>query len=1577
MRLVVPFLTVQLLCFQCFAQENSSSHSAASIRRGKVLFSQRACASCHTPGSKDSMGPDLLHPEQPLAHDQLLEAIQDPSKTIKKGYETSVVLLATGEVLTGRVVSQTDNSVVLLSQRNLTSERRELNKDEIEDIAEQSISAMPKGLLEGMNQQQVDDLLAYLTAIGDPNYTEPRSATIPAKMPGIAQEPVEGDSSFFSPEESMKGIQLAPGYQLELVASEPMIEEPVLCVWDGNSRMYVAEMRTYMQDAEGTDQDLPKSRVTLLEDTDNDGKMDKYSRFIEELVLPRMILPLDDRIIVNETYTQDYYSYRDTNGDGVADEKVLLYGGGKSGGNLEHQNSGMTWGIDNYIYTAQTGGTRHRFVNGEWKTDRIYGDSGQWGLAMDDLGRFFLSAAGAEKPAYGFQQLPQYGKMSLPGELEPGFERVFPIVKMDDVQGGRGRVHPETQTLTLFTGCGGQSVYRGGQMPADFSGDYILPEPVGRLVRRAKVTLIDGKAVLSNAYENSEFIASTDKNFRPVWSATGPDGCLYIVDMYRGIIQEGNWTRKGSYLRERIDEQGFAKNIGRGRIYRVVHDSTERGELPKLLDRTTNELIEELSHPNGWRRDTAQKLIVLRHDDSAIPALVELAKSGESPLGRMHALWTLDGLDAVTAELISKCLIDPDGRVQQAAIRISEPRLATSPDLVHQVANAGFQGDVSVTVQAINSLRFANSDKSRELITELAAAYPANDLILSSSQTSLRYRDGDRGPTFANFDAQTLEQMKRGYDAYTLVCIRCHGPDGKGAIASAGLQSAPSLGGSPRVLASPELPSRILLHGLIGPIEGKTYPGLMESMKREDDEWIASALTYVRNSFGNSAPSVKSSDVARARKETANRSEPFRIEDLAEYLPISREVMSSWTFTANFNPEKVRNAVDGKPETRYDTGKFQGPGQWFQFDMKAEYQLTSLLIDSSSSPNDYPREYLVRFSDDAMSWSEPVATGQGDNKGQTSIRLDSATPTRFVWITQLGTANSNYWSIHELTVFGRPLLQTNTSKELTQSPFPLKTEAPISVLLIDGQNNHDWAATTPVMKNVIEYSGLFHVEVSTTSPSGNDLSTFQPDFSRFDVVLLNYNGGAWPTKTQAAFVDYVRNGGGVVVVHAANNAFAGWSSYNEMIGIGWRDAKFGTSIAVNDSTGDLVRIPAGQGPGAGHGSFHSYVVKARETNHPIMQGLPVEWRHARDELYHGMRGPVGNLEILATAFSSKESGGTGQHEPVVMTNSMGRGRIFHTSLGHSVESMTDVGFQTLLLRGTEWAATGNVTIPAPPAEDLPIEEVRNLTLAELWQYKQGNLLYLDSCSRCHGQNGLGRFDGTGQPLAPALTASNPFLRSSDALIRVILRGLDLEASKDICPGFVVDKESPENVSAIASYMRNSFAENLTSIDADQVRMIERQLPPEQKIITSGDLDGLLPVSRNQTENWSLTASDGAKDLPKCIDGDIRSRYTTGKSMEPAMWIAFDMKQPRSIQKIVLDTRPSPNDYPRGYSVSFSEDGQNWMAPIASGISSSATTEIRIPKHDPIRHVMIKQTGTAGSYWSIHELEVYDALDKSE
>ncbi len=258
---------------------------------------------------------------------------------------------------------------------------------------------------------------------------------------------------------------------------------------------------------------------------------------------------------------------------------------------------------------------------------------------------------------------------------------------------------------------------------------------------------------------------------------------------------------------------------------------------------------------------------------------------------------------------------------------------------------------------------------------------------------------------------------------------------------------------------------------------------------------------------------------------------------------------------------------------------------------------------------------------------------------------------------------------------------------------------PFKTLLIDGQNNHDWQATSPILRDILQDSGQFLVDVLSAPAAGDDMRTFRPAFARQQVVVLNYNGQAWPETAQTELVRYVGGGGGLVIVHAANNAFTDWPEYNEMIGLGWRDAKFGPRVTV-DNAGQVVHTPPGEGPGAGHGPQHEYAVVIRDRNHPITRGLPSAWLHAKDELYHGQRGPAVGMHILATAFSDAASGGTGAHEPLVWVIPYGKGRVFTTLLGHADYSMRCAGFQTLLTRGAEWAATGDV-LPHDPPQDFP------------------------------------------------------------------------------------------------------------------------------------------------------------------------------------------------------------------------------------------------------------------------------------
>lgn len=255
----------------------------------------------------------------------------------------------------------------------------------------------------------------------------------------------------------------------------------------------------------------------------------------------------------------------------------------------------------------------------------------------------------------------------------------------------------------------------------------------------------------------------------------------------------------------------------------------------------------------------------------------------------------------------------------------------------------------------------------------------------------------------------------------------------------------------------------------------------------------------------------------------------------------------------------------------------------------------------------------------------------------------------------------------------------------------------IALLIIDGQNGHNWKATTPAIKALIEKTGRFDIDVATAPPKDapkEDWDKFRPDFSKYTVVLTNYAGQSWPDEVVKAFEKYVADGGGLVVYHFAVASFPGWETYNKMIGIGWRDNKFGDRIALDDD-GKVVRQPKGEGPGAGHGPSHPFEMTVRDKNHPIMKDMPEKWTHTSDELYHGQRGPAQDMHILATAYSAKDKGGTGMNEPMAWIIPFGKGQVFTCLLGHDVPQTSEPDCATLLARGAEWVATGKVTIPVP------------------------------------------------------------------------------------------------------------------------------------------------------------------------------------------------------------------------------------------------------------------------------------------
>jgi type 1 glutamine amidotransferase len=266
--------------------------------------------------------------------------------------------------------------------------------------------------------------------------------------------------------------------------------------------------------------------------------------------------------------------------------------------------------------------------------------------------------------------------------------------------------------------------------------------------------------------------------------------------------------------------------------------------------------------------------------------------------------------------------------------------------------------------------------------------------------------------------------------------------------------------------------------------------------------------------------------------------------------------------------------------------------------------------------------------------------------------------------------------------------------------YGFKSKAAYKALIITGQNNHNWKASSVVLKQILDETGMFISEIMVTPDKGGDMKTFNPNFSKYKLVVLDYNGDSWSDKTNSAFLEYVKMGGGLVIYHAADNSFPEWKEYNEIIGLGgWGNRSEKSGPYVYYKNNQLV-IDTSAGIGGSHGKRHEFVVTTRLPDHPITKGLPVKWLHGNDELYSQLRGPAKNLKILATAYADSSTGkGTMRDEPMLMTITFGKGRIFHTAMGHADEgggpAMKCVGFITTFQRGAEWAVTGNVTQPVP------------------------------------------------------------------------------------------------------------------------------------------------------------------------------------------------------------------------------------------------------------------------------------------
>lgn len=694
------------------------------------------------------------------------------------------------------------------------------------------------------------------------------------------------DTTFppLSPADAIKTIEVPKGYHLQCVVSEPMVEEPVSFAFDPNGALYVCEWRTYMQDEFGTDEMEPVSRVVKLVDTDGDGIMDKRTVFIDNALLPRTVLPMGDRVIVSFTGDSSYWSYFDDNQDGVSDRKELIFKTGPDSSNIEHQRTGILWNLDNVIATNDS---RFRLREDGTLEGVPYpeGRVSQWGLARDDDGRLFCTSAGGANPAHSFQLPAGYPILRLK-EHGPDYGRPHSICKVWDESTG-GYNFAEQHILNNFSSCCGQTILRSHLLP-EFYGRMITCEPVGRLIRMTRFEWKDGLGTAHNAYPKSEFIRSTDAYFRPVWTENGPDGCLYIADMYRGIIQEKEWFpteidpsindwRKGTLPAwveryQRVKKWGMTKVVRHGRIYRLVPDGKKPGPQPRMLDETPAQLAAHLAHPNGWWRDTAQMLLVTKRDTGIVPDLIVIARDHKDTNARIHALWTLDGLKSLPKEVLLANLKHTHPRIRRAAVQISESLLAKNdPDITAALAALSADSDPQVLAQVYLAHRSIKAPIP-EAIAAQASAQPLIAALLDKDKASAALT-----PLSAT--------AKQGQQIYQTLCTACHGPDGQG-VKQGDKLLAPAIAKSGWFKNNGDIPTlaRILLHGQIGPIDGITYgEGLMLPLAQAyTDDQLASVLNYIGERWHQWKTPALPSAIQTVRKDNATRKTPWTAEELRE-----------------------------------------------------------------------------------------------------------------------------------------------------------------------------------------------------------------------------------------------------------------------------------------------------------------------------------------------------------------------------------------------------------------------------------------------------------------------------------------------------------------------------------------------------------------------------------------------------------------------------------------------------------------------------------------------------------------------
>ncbi|MFA4869040.1 MAG: c-type cytochrome [Pedobacter sp.] len=725
--------------------------------------------------------------------------------------------------------------------------------------------------------------------------------------------PDTSNSQVISAEASIKLMKVEDGFEVKLVAAEPLISAPVASVFDPKGRLWVVEMVGYMPDVQGKGEDIPNGKIVILEDKNGDGKMDTRKIFLDSLILPRAICLIDGGILVAESPNLWYYEIKNDQ----PGKRVLVDKDYAAEGNVEHQPNGLLRALDNWIYNAKST-KRYRKKGDQWLIENTH-FRGQWGISQDNYGRlyyndnstnlvsdYFMPGFAAGNPnlkhVFGFEERTVRDNRVYPARITTGVNRAYVAGVLDD-----------SLRLKSFTAACGPVIYRGNLFGPEYDFNAFVAEPAANLIKR---NILNEKGLVvsgEQAYKGKEFLTSIDERFRPVSLYNGLDGALYIVDMYRGIIQHKTYLTP--YLKDEILKRNLTEPLGCGRIYKVVPKGKR---LPKLkLSNNPKELVALLGHKNGAVRDMAQQVLIDGKHTDAIPYLKKAITDKTHHLLVIHAMWVLEGLSALQSDEVLGLLKSDNYNIKVQALSVIPSIIGVNSSGPYIAAlQQMLKGNDELLAPYIaflaGSIKPYNEKLTDELLVALVKKYPKNRYVSTAVISNLTHKEEAFAASIVNIlpdtnlvinkqlqniiirlrndkkskDPELLsKEFPKGAALFASSCQTCHAADGNG-ISSL----APPLNKSEWVTGKKDKLIAIVLYGLTGPVKvnGHLYeapevsadmPGIAHSDEISDED-VAQVLSFIRGSWQNNAGKVDVEEVNKVRTLYKGRDKPFTITEI-------------------------------------------------------------------------------------------------------------------------------------------------------------------------------------------------------------------------------------------------------------------------------------------------------------------------------------------------------------------------------------------------------------------------------------------------------------------------------------------------------------------------------------------------------------------------------------------------------------------------------------------------------------------------------------------------------------------------